>query len=57
MRRYPSSRLDPESDDRLTFADVTILAFLAVSALALAAVLLLGIISAAHRIAAALGHA
>lgn len=56
MRRYPSSPLDPESDDRLTFADVTILAFLAVSALALAAVLLLGIISAAHRIAAALGH-
>ncbi len=52
VRRPPTSPLDHGPDDPLTFADVTLLALLAVSGAALAAVLLLGTLAAAHRIAA-----
>lgn len=50
-RRFPTDRLDDDLDERLTFADVTMLAFLAVSTLALMVVVLLGTVSAIHRIA------
>lgn len=54
VRRHPTSPLDHDADERLTFADVTLLALLAVSGAALAALVLLGTLAAAHRIAAAL---
>lgn len=54
-RRYPTSPLDRDPNERLTFTDVTLLVFLAVSATVLAALVLLGTVSALHRIAAVLG--
>lgn len=53
-RRYSTNPLDRDVDERLTFADLTTLVFLAVSTAALAIVVLLGAVSAFHRIAAAL---
>ena len=52
------SPADPfgETDDRLSFTDVTMLTLLAVSTLVVAALLLLGAVSAEHRIAAVLSH-
>ena len=54
MRRHAMKPFAPDPDDALTFTDVTVLVFLAVSTLAVAAVLLLGTVSAVHRIAGAL---
>ncbi|WP_237476581.1 hypothetical protein [Lichenibacterium dinghuense] len=56
VQHSPADPLDAVSDDRLSFTDVTLLAFLAVSAVVLAALLLLGAVSAEHRIAAVLGQ-
>ena len=53
-RRYSTNPLDREVDERLTFADLTTLVFLAVSTAVLAIVVLLGVVSAFHRIAAVL---
>ena len=54
VQQSPADPLDKVPDDRLTFTDVTMLTFLAVSAVVLAALVLLGAVSAEHRIAAAL---
>lgn len=56
VQRTPADPLDRVPDERLSFADVTMLTFLAVSTLVLAALLLLGTVSAEHRIAAVIGH-
>lgn len=56
VRRSSTDPLDEGSDDRLTFTDLTMLAFLAVSAVVVATLLLLGTVSAEHRIAAAIVH-
>jgi hypothetical protein len=55
-RRRPPDLPDHASEEALTFTDVTILAFLAVSAVALAALVLLGTVSAEHRIVSLLGQ-
>lgn len=54
-RRLPDFP-DRASEEALTFTDLTILVFLAVSAVALAALVLLGTVSAEQRIASLLGQ-
>ena len=56
VQRTPADPLDGMPDDRLSFADVTLLTLLAVSTLVLAVLLLLGTVSAEHRLAAVLGR-
>lgn len=53
MRRYLSNPLDTETDEAISFGDVTLLALIGAAALVVGYILFLGTLCATHRLEAA----